>query len=138
MINDLWNLGVKVEDLDKEVDFMLAAGAELVLREWLPFAGEKFEYAILMLGGIRILLFPIVVFEEQIGREVAPGLTHAVFETEDIEAEVERLKGIGAEVLIGPTFVEGGFGSRRVAFFRSPAGVVFEAIQILEDKLSSE
>ena len=137
MIKDLWNIGVKVEDLDTEVEFMLAAGAELVLREWLPFGGEKFEYAILMLGGVRILLFPIVVFEKQIGREVAPGLTHAVFETEDIDAEFERIKAIkGAEVLIEPIFIEGGFGSRRAAFFRSPAGVVFEVIQILEDKLS--
>jgi len=29
----------------------------------------------------------------------------------------------------------GGFGSRRLAFFRSPGGVVFEIIQILEAKI---
>ena len=54
---------------------------------------------------------------------------------EDLDGEYERIKALGAEVLIEPLFASGGFGSRRLAFFRSPGGLVFEVMQILEDKL---
>ncbi|MBI3760884.1 MAG: VOC family protein, partial [Chloroflexi bacterium] len=78
---------------------------------------------------------PTVIFEDKIEGGVAPGLTHAVFEVDDLDAEFERIKALGGEVLIEPLFASGGFGSRRLAFFRSPGGLVFEVIQILEDKL---
>lgn len=132
MIKELWNIGLKVTDLDEEIAFWQAVGAELVLREQLSFEGRTLDYAILKLGGVRMLLFPTVVFEDRIAEGVRPGLTHAVFEVDDLDAEYERIRALGAEVLIAPYYVKAGFGARRLAFFRSPSGLVFEVMQVLE------
>ena len=75
MIKGLWNIGLKADDLDKEVEFLQAVGAKCVLRDRLPYGSE---YVVLELGGHRMLVFsPKVVFEDQIPEEVRPGLTHA-------------------------------------------------------------
>jgi catechol 2,3-dioxygenase-like lactoylglutathione lyase family enzyme len=135
MIKDLWNIGVKTTDLTTEVDFLQKLGGELLLRESLNVGEEKFEYAILQLGGVRILLFPKVIFEDKIEGGVRPGLTHAVYEVDDLEAEYQRIKALGAKVLIEPREVSAGFGRRKLAFFLSPGGLVFEVMQILEAKI---
>jgi hypothetical protein len=54
-----------------------------------------------------------------------------VFEVADLGPEVERLTALGTEVLLPPTEITAAFGSRRIAFFRSPGGLVFEVMQIL-------
>ncbi len=64
MIKELWNVGLKVTDLDREVAFLREVGATLVLRERVPMLGEERDYAILVLGGVRMLLFETVVFED--------------------------------------------------------------------------
>lgn len=131
MIGDLWNIGVKVADLDREVAFLRGVGAELVERDRLSFAGKDREYAVLMLGGVRMLFFNSVVFEDRLEDGVQPGLSHAVYEVDDLDAEYSRIRALGAEVLIEPTAVGAGVGSRRLAFFRSPGGFVFEIMQVL-------
>ena len=68
MIKELWNVGLKVTDLDREVAFLREVGASLVLRERVSMVGEEREYAILMLGGVRMLLFETVVFEKSCSR----------------------------------------------------------------------
>jgi catechol 2,3-dioxygenase-like lactoylglutathione lyase family enzyme len=132
VIKDLWNIGVKVVDLEREVDFLRAVGAEVVLRDRLSFAGKEREYAVLTLGGVRMLLFHSVVFEDGLEEGVPPGLSHAVYEVDDLDAEYARICALGAKVLIEPTSIGAGFGSRRIAFFRSPGGFVFEIMQVLE------
>jgi catechol 2,3-dioxygenase-like lactoylglutathione lyase family enzyme len=135
MIKELWNVGLKVTDLDREVAFLREVGAKLVLRERAPLLGEEREYAILVLGGVRMLLFETVVFEDLVAGGVRPGLTHAVYEVDDLDAEYARIRALGAEVLIQPTEVAAAFGRRRLAFFRSPSGFVFEVMEELERKI---
>jgi catechol 2,3-dioxygenase-like lactoylglutathione lyase family enzyme len=135
VIKNLWNIGIKIADLDREVKFLKAVGAELILREKLPVADEDLEYAIMTLGGMRLLLFPKIIFEDRITGGVAPGLTHAVFEVDDCEREFARIKALGGEVLIEPVLLSAGLGTRRVAFFRTPGGFVFEVLQIIESKV---
>ena len=108
MIKNLWNLGIKVRDLDRELEFLKAVGAELILREKLPVGEEGLEYAMLTLGGTRLLLFPKVIFEDRIKEDVATGLTHAVYEVDDCEQEFERIKALGGEVLIEPFLLSAG------------------------------
>ncbi len=135
MIKNLWNIGLKTADLEADLDFLQKVGATIVLRDVLPADGDSLEYGIVCLGGVRLLLFPSVIFEDQIPGGVAPGLTHAVFEVDDLQAEYARIQNLGGEVLIEPRFVQAGFGSRRIAFFRSPGGMIFEVMQVLESKV---
>ena len=50
----------------------------------------------------------------------------------NVDAELERLNALGTEVLIPPIEVSAAIGSRRLAFCRSPGGLVFEVLQIRE------
>lgn len=132
----LWNIGMKVDDIDSEISFWEEIGAKLVLREKFTAPdGEEADYAFLDFGGTRIFLTPKTVFEDKLGYKQMPGLTHAVFEVEDLDREYERLTGMGLEVLVDKVEISAGFGSRRLAFFRSPNGMVFEVLQILEGKI---
>jgi catechol 2,3-dioxygenase-like lactoylglutathione lyase family enzyme len=131
----LWNIGAKIEDLDREIAFLLALGARLLLRETFAGPDGPSEYALLEFGGTRLFLTPRAVFETKLKRAPAPGLTHAVFETQDFERDYALIAGQGSEVLIAPIEIEAGFGRRRIAFFRSPGGLVFELMQILESRI---
>jgi len=135
MIQSLWNIGLKTADLDRDIDFFQNIGAELLVREHVTVGNERVEYAALRLGGVRMLLFPKVVFEEKIEGGVRPGLTHAVYEVDDFDAEYERIKALGAMVLIEPVEISAGVGRRKLAFFLSPGGFVFEVMQVLEARL---
>lgn len=137
MIKGLWNIGMKTTDLDREVDFLQNVGAEVLLREYVIIGGERVEYADLRLGGVRLLLFPKVVFEEKIEGGVRPGLTHAVYEVDDLDAEYERIKALGAKVLIEPLEIKTAGGRRKLAFFLSPGGFAFEVLQIILDDTGS-
>jgi catechol 2,3-dioxygenase-like lactoylglutathione lyase family enzyme len=136
MIKSLWNIGVKTSNLTADLAFLEKVGATIVLRDVLPTGdGEALDYAIVRLGGVRLLLFPNVIFEDQLPGGVQSGLTHAVFEVDDVQAEFERVKALGGQVLIEPRFAAAGFGTRQITFFRSPGGLVLEFIQILENKV---
>ncbi|HZP20996.1 MAG TPA: VOC family protein, partial [Bauldia sp.] len=94
-----------------------------------------FEYALLDFAGTRVFLTPKTVFEDRLGTPLANGLTHAVFEVADVDAELARLVALGTEVLIPPTEIDAGVGTRRIAFCRSPGGLVFEVMQIRENRV---
>ena len=132
----LWNIGMKVDDMDSEIAFWQEIGAKLILRETFTAPdGVEVDYAFVEFGGTRIFLTPKTVFEDKLGHRLMPGLTHAVFEVDDLDQEYERLTGMGLEVLVERVEISAAFGSRRLAFFRSPNGMVFELLQILEAKI---
>lgn len=127
----LWNLGAKVVDVDRDAAFFVALGARLLIREKATTPAGEIDYAIVALGDTRILLTPKTVFEDALPDALSAGLTHAVFEVEDLAPEAERAKAAGATELLPPTEVTARFGRRRIAFFRSPGGIVFEIMQVL-------
>jgi catechol 2,3-dioxygenase-like lactoylglutathione lyase family enzyme len=131
MIKGLWNIGIKVADLDAEVAFLQNLGGELVRREYVTVEGETVEYAEFRLGGVRTLLFQKLVFEGKLEGGVRPGLTHAVYEVDDFDAEYARIKALGARELIAPVEIGAAGGRRKLAFFLSPNGLVFEILQIM-------
>lgn len=123
----LWNIGVKVDDLEKEMEFFEALGAEVLMHE----RGTAF----LAFGGTRLFLTPELAFQDALEHQPKPGLTHAVFEVDDFEAAFSEIVSLGTEVLVDPKTISGTFGSRRLAFFRSPNGLVFEIMQIFESTI---
>jgi len=132
----LWNIGVKVADVTAESAYFVALGARLLAHERLMTPQGESEYALLEFGGTRLFLTPKPIFEDRLPASPPHGLTHAVFEVEDLDREVERLAALGTQVLIAPTEISGAFGSRRIAFFQSPGGLVFEVLQITREALS--
>jgi len=131
----LWNIGLTARDMEGELAFLVGLGARLVLRE--KFAGPdgESEYALLDFGGTRLFLTPKPVFEDKLDAPLSPGLTHAVFEVEDVDAECRRVIAEGASLLLGPAEISAAFGSRRIAFLRSPGGFIFELLQLRESKV---
>jgi catechol 2,3-dioxygenase-like lactoylglutathione lyase family enzyme len=128
----LWNIGAKVADVAAEIDFYVGLGGRLMLHEKLTTPEGESEYAIVFFGGTRLFLTPKPIFEDRLATASQPGLSHAVFEVADLDPEVARLQAGGAEMLIPPTALAAGFGKRRIAFFRSPGGLVFEVMEITE------
>lgn len=132
MQGQLWNIGVKVKDVQAEAAYFVELGGRLRLHERLTTPDGEFEYALVDFAGTRLFLTPKTVFEDRLSGPLAEGLTHAVFEVDDVDRELERLRALGTEMLIGPVEISAGLGSRRIAFCRSPGGLVFEVMQIRE------
>ncbi len=53
---------------------------------------------------------------------------------DDIDAAMQTARNAGATLLHGPDRIDGEFGSRITAFFRSPGGLVFCLFQVIEHK----
>ena len=130
MDGKLWNIGIRVTDVEKEISYFKALGAVLRVQEKLATRNGQFEYALLDFAATRLFLTPKTVFEHALPESLRDGLTHAVFEVKDVDAALQELVAQGTEVLIPPMEIDAGLGSRRLAFCRSPGGVVFEVMQI--------
>ena len=135
MDGKLWNIGVKVRDVEAEAAYFVALGGRLRLHERLTTPDGEFEYALVDFAGTRLFLTPKTVFEDRLPNPLPEGLTHAVFEVTDVDQELERLSALGTEILIEPVEISAGLGSRRIAFCRSPGGLVFEVMQIRESRV---
>jgi catechol 2,3-dioxygenase-like lactoylglutathione lyase family enzyme len=126
----LWNIGVKVKDLDSEVDHFVQLGGRPRAREEIRTDEGTFEYALVDFGGTRLFITTKPIFEDKLGVSLPFGLTHVVFEVEDVDAELARLVSLGSKVLIPPRDIRFALGSRRICFVRSPGGLVFEIMKI--------
>lgn len=126
----LWNIGIRVKDVGAEADYFVSLGGHLLIHEELATPDGQFEYALVDFAATRLFLTPKTVFEHLLREPLADGLTHAVFEVKDLDAELVKLIAAGTEVLIPPLEISAGLGSRRLAFCRSPGGLVFEVMQI--------
>ena len=136
MDGNLWNIGIRVADVEKEVAYFMALGAVLRVKDKLTTNNGQFEYALLDFGGTRLFLTPRTVFEHALPEPLRDGLTHAVFEVNDVDATLKDLVAQGTEVLIAPMEIDAGLGSRRLAFCRTPGGVVFEIMQVRVNALA--
>ena len=130
MDGKLWNIGMKVENVRDEVDYFISIGGRLRVHERLSTPEGLFEYALVDFGGTRLFLTPKTVFEDRLFSPLSPGITHAVFEVDDVDHTLVELTAAGTEVLLEPIEISAGLGSRRLAFCRSPGGLVFEVMQI--------
>jgi catechol 2,3-dioxygenase-like lactoylglutathione lyase family enzyme len=130
MLKGLWNYAIKVADIEQATVFYAQAlGAELRIRsEVLGCA-----YALIRLGDTRVILFEKAPYEDLIGRTLPLGFLHDVYEVDDFEAQIARLRAAGVSFLMEPQTIEAAFGKRRIAFFETPDGMRTEVMQILED-----
>lgn len=128
----IWTLGAKVPDLDREIAFVESLGGELVLDDRIPLGGETFRVPLLRFGDKYLHIAEEMVYESSLDAPLPHGLCHVVFEVDDLAAARDRARAAGASEVMPPSRVEAGFGVRDVAFLRSPGGILFELVQIVE------
>ncbi len=126
----LWNYAVKVADLEAAALFYGSVlGGELRL------TGRVLgcDYRMLRLGDTRLFLFTKAPYEDQLEEPLPLGFLHLVFEVDDFDTEVARLREAGVTFFVEPQEIEAEFGRRRIAFFIAPDGVRTEIMQIITD-----
>jgi catechol 2,3-dioxygenase-like lactoylglutathione lyase family enzyme len=128
----IWTLGAKVADLDREIAFVEALGGELLIDDRIPFGGEEFRVPLLRFGDKYLHLAEQMVYESALSEPLPAGLCHVVFEVGDLAAARRAALDAGATEVTPSTRVEAGFGTREVAFLKSPGGILFELIHVID------
>ena len=129
----IWTLGAKVPDLDAEIAFVEKLGGELVLDDRIPFGEREFRVPLLRLGDKYLHIAEEMVYESSLESPLPNGLCHVVFEVDDLEGTRRVALDSGATEITPPARVRAGFGTRDVAFLRSPGGILFELIRITDN-----
>ena len=130
MLKGMWNYAVKADDLERVADFYVKyLGAQVRIR------GEVLgsQYLLIRLGETRIILFDKAPYEDLLGVNLPLGFLHVVYEVDDFESQVKRLRESGVKFIMEPQVIEGVFGKRKIAFFEAPDGIRTEVMQVLED-----
>jgi catechol 2,3-dioxygenase-like lactoylglutathione lyase family enzyme len=131
MVKGLWNYAVKVADMDKAIAFYVdALGADVRNRS--EVLGQ--HYTLLRLGETRVILFEKAPYEDLIGKTLPLGFLHDVYEVDDFDRQIARLRAMGVRFIMEPRDIEADFGRRRIAFFETPDGMRTEVMEILEDR----
>jgi catechol 2,3-dioxygenase-like lactoylglutathione lyase family enzyme len=132
MVKGLWNYAIKVAEIERAIAFYVGTlDAEVRVRDQVLGC----DYALLRLGDTRIILFEKAPYEDLLGATLPLGFLHDVYEVDDFDDRMARLKAAGVRFLMPPQVIEAAFGKRRIAFFETPDGVRTEIMQILEDCL---
>jgi catechol 2,3-dioxygenase-like lactoylglutathione lyase family enzyme len=129
----IWTLGAKVPDLEREIAFVQRLGGSLVLDDRIPLEGEEFRVPLLRLGDKYLHIAEHMVYERRLEQPLADGLCHVVFQVDDLEAMRGAALAAGAFEVMPVSRITAGFGTREVAFLRSPGGILFELIRIIEN-----
>jgi catechol 2,3-dioxygenase-like lactoylglutathione lyase family enzyme len=105
MVKGLWNYALKVGDIERAVRFYVdVLGAKVRLRgEVLGWA-----YALIRLGDTRVILFDKAPYEDRLGREPPAGFLHDVYEVDDFDAQIARLRAAGVRFLMELTVGKSG------------------------------
>lgn len=126
-----WNLGVKVGDLDAELSFFERCGATRIQKGVIPTPKGDEAYGMAFLGEQRLLMFPRVIYQDALAEPMKGGLAHAVFQVDEVEDVIQRYRKRGVTPMWGPETLSTPFGRRRIVFFRSPSGFIFETFEHL-------
>ena len=131
MVTGLWNYAVKARDLAQVTDFYTKyLDAEVLLSGVILGC----NYRLVRVGDTRIIVFDKAPYEDRLGEELPEGFLHAVYEVDDHDTSVRRLRESGVTFIYEPTVIETDWDVRKIAFFVAPDGVRTEITQILEIK----
>jgi methylmalonyl-CoA/ethylmalonyl-CoA epimerase len=135
MFERIDHIGVAVEDLDSAIAlYESSMEMPLVHRETVEEQGV--EAVLLDVGDGHVELLRPLGPDTAVGKFLAkrgPGLHHVAYAVSDIDAEIERLRGAGVELIDEQARV--GIRGSRVAFCspRSTGGVLTELVEPAED-----
>ena len=134
----LWNVGMKCPDLEAEVAFRRATEHEIVIeKETVVMEGKEQSPALIRVGDKHPVVAEHWGLEKALPEPLAYGATHMSHSVDDLDAEIDAALAGGATLPHGPDEIEGGFGRRRVACFRSPGGMVFCLFRVIADRVAA-
>jgi hypothetical protein len=131
MLTRIWTIGIKVPDLERELAFHAAMGNQVVLDETLHVDGESYRLPLIRMGDKYLHIAEKMVYERVLGQTLPYGIAHLVYRSDRFDSDVEQARHSGAAPIGDVASISAGFGSRRVAFLRSPSGWIFEIIEVL-------
>lgn len=126
MIHKLEHIGIMVKDMNRSIRFYTETlGLQLLGRESI---GEGAELGFLAYpGSDNIVLELISRWRDDLPAK--GNVDHVAFTVTDIEAEVERLKGLGVEMIDNAPKEMSICGGVKIAFFYGPDGERLELFQ---------
>ena len=133
MLTRLWTIGVKVSNLERELEFHRAMGNEIVLDEMVEFEGAKYRIPLVKMGDRYLHLTENLVYEKTLGEIRPVDSTHMVYISNNFDNDAARALQAGAVELAPVSHVSGGFGERRIAFMCASGGWIFELIHVISN-----
>ena len=133
MIARLWTVGMKVADLDKELEFHRNLGNEVVLDEYIEAEGGKFRLPLVKMGDRFLHLMEETVYEKDLSQPLPVGPAHLVYISDNLQEDLAKAIAAGGRQLIEPVQIKAGFGERELTFIRAPGGWNFEIFRMIQD-----
>jgi catechol 2,3-dioxygenase-like lactoylglutathione lyase family enzyme len=122
------HIHLKAPDPRKTAEWYVTAFGFTILSDEVRVFGDRFIRCQSDGGGIVVNISGARTGERLGPGDAMPhhGLEHFGFDSEDLEADIRRLEGLGARLLEGPIQVPNG---PRIAFLRGPDDTRLELIQ---------
>lgn len=136
MLTRLWTIGMKVADLDQELDFHRKLGNDIVLDEYIQTDSGEFRLPLIKMGDRFLHLMEEAVYEGELGEPMPAGPAHLVYVSDNWEEDIETAVSAGGRQLIDPVHLKAGFGERKLTFIRAPGGWNFEIFQMIKDNVA--
>lgn len=133
-LNELFNLGVKANDVEAEKVFLDAFRPErrFFLDRSKAATGPK-QVPAVELGGVKFFLFSNLTYDADLPQPHPGGISHVAFMVENLDDLVANLERQGIKPLRGPYVTDtGDLGRRKLAFYRSPNGTIIEPQELLK------
>jgi hypothetical protein len=138
MLTQLWTIGMKVANMEQELEFHRRLGNEIVLDETIEAGGERFRLPLVRMADKYIHVLDKAVYEDNLGEAIPYGICHLVYVSTNFEEDVEICKKGGARPVGEVAHITAQFGERLVAFFRAPGGWNFEILKMLRNLVPEE
>ena len=79
MLKGLWTIGVKVPDLERELEFQRAMDNQIVLDEELPLSDESYRIPLVRMGDKYLHIGEKMLYEQVLGESLPYGPVHMVY-----------------------------------------------------------
>jgi catechol 2,3-dioxygenase-like lactoylglutathione lyase family enzyme len=133
MLTQLWTIGMKVANLEQELEFHRRLGNEIVLDETIEAEGRQFRLPLIKMGDRFLHLMEETVYEKGLNAPLPVGPAHLVYVSSDFDQDVAKAIAAGGSQLIEPVQIRAGFGERKLTFIRAPGGWNFEIFKMIEN-----
>ena len=132
-LTKLWAIGVKVHNIEQELTFQQQMGSVIVLDEIANFGDKPFRLLLVRMGDKYLNLTETLAYERVLGETRSVGSTHMVYISDSFDSDVANALASGAVMIGQIATISGGFGTRKIAFFKAPGGWFFEIFEMIRN-----